>query len=236
MKKLIYIVAINMEVKSHTAKAWEYYCNKYNFDFKIINTPSNKDFLPHWERYTIMDRFPDYDEYLYVDADAIVKWDCPNLFDLLKEDKIYLVKDLGSLEWTYNGILGYQNMFPNVKLNWWEYVTTGFIKFSKTHKNLISGFIKMYEKNIHEFNNRSQVTLKKGFDQTPFNYYLKQENANLKILSEEFSLGHLIKKDIFHNGMFLNIPAYIWQFNGIPKDQLQSSMQYIWNHIKNQYQ
>lgn len=235
MKRLIYIVAIGMEVKSHTLKAWEYYCSKHNLDFKVIDTLSNDDFLPHWERYTIVDRFPEYDEYIYVDADAIVKWDCPNLFNLLEQDKIFLVKDLGSLEWVHNGIKGYQDMFPNTKFNWWEYVTTGFIKFSKTHQNFLSGFIKMYEDNIKEFNNRSQVTLKKGFDQTPFNFYLREQKVDYKILPEVYSLGHLNKKDILYNGMFLNIPSYIWQFNGIPKDQLHNFMTQVWEHIKDQY-
>lgn len=236
MKNLIYIVAINFDVNNHSAKAWEYYCKKTNCDFKIIDTPSAPNRAPHWERYTVIERYPEYDNYIYVDADALVKWDCPDLFELLSEDKLYAVKDIGSLEWTYNSILGYQSLFPTTEVKWWEYFTTGFLKFSKSHKDLFKSFIDFYSQNEDLINQMQYQTLRKGFDQTPFNYMVKKTNTDIKIIPEIFSLGHLIKKDIYHNGMFLNIPAFIWQFNGIAKEHLPSTMEQIWNHVKEMYQ
>jgi hypothetical protein len=234
-KNLIYIVAINFDVKEHVAKAWEYYCKKYNCDFKIIETASIENMAPHWERYTVMERYPQYENYIYVDADALVKWDCPNLFELLSEDKFYIVKDIGSLEWTYNSIMGYQDLFPDITVSWWEYVTTGFLKFSIKHRMFFKKFIEFHKSNDQTINDRQYQTLRKGFDQTPFNYFLKQEEQDIIVLPEVFSLGHMHKKDIFNNGMFLNMPAYIWQFNGIPKEQLPIVLSQIWNHINHQY-
>ena len=83
MRNLIYIVAIGMEVKNHVAKAWDFHSRRHKIDFKIITDPSDPDMAPHWERYTAIDRYPNYDNYLYVDADALVKWDAPNFFEIL---------------------------------------------------------------------------------------------------------------------------------------------------------
>ena len=235
MKNLVYIVAIDFDVKKHAVVGWEYYCNKIGVDFKVIGDRSNPDMAPHWERYTIMERFPEYDNYLYVDADALIKWDAPNFFELLPEEHLYAVKDLGSLEWVYNGMMGYQDLFPNTKFDWWEYFTTGFLRFNKKHKQLFKQFIKFHNQNQEELNLRQYQTLKKGFDQTPFNYFIRQQGYKFEILPEVYSLGHLHKKDIFQNGMFINIPSYIWQFNGIPKEQLPRLMGQIWEHIKEQY-
>lgn len=235
MKNLVYVVAINMDVKKNCILAWSSYCKRYGCDFRVISESSEERMAPHWERYTVMELYPDYDNYLYVDADAIVHWDAPNFFEILNKDHLYAVKDIGSLEWTYNSIEGYQDLFPHTHFNWWEYVTTGFLKFNKTHKQLFKDFINFHKDNITEINDRQYKTLRKGFDQTPFNYFIRREGYKFETIPEVFSLGHLIKKDIFHNGMFLNIPAHIWQFNGMPKDQLPEIMNQVWQHIKEKY-
>lgn len=234
MKRLIYIVAINFEVQDYAKKTWEHYCKKYGFDFKIIDTPSRENMAPHWERYTVFERFDDYDEYIYVDADAMVRWDSPNFFEMLSEDKLYAVKDLGSLEWVYNGIKGYKDLFPNADVNWFEYFTTGFLKFSQTHKSLFNGFIQFHDENSKVINDKQYVSLRKGFDQTPFNYFVRRENCEYELLPEIYSLGHLVKKDILYNGMFMEI-GWIWQFNGVPHEQRLSIMKQIWEHSKEKY-
>ena len=235
MKNLIYIVAINFEVKKHVQKAWEFYCNKINCDFKIIDSQTHNEMAPQWERYSVIEQYTEYDNYIYVDADALVNWDCPDLFELLNENKLYVVKDIGSLEWTYNSIVGYKQFFPTVDVNWWEYFTTGFIKFDKLHRQLFADFIDFHNSNRDMLNKLQYHTLRKGFDQTPFNYFIRHHNQRFEILPEVYSLGHLHKKDIYQNGMFLTLPAYIWQFNGLPKEQLPQILEYVWNHIKDKY-
>lgn len=238
MEKLIYTVAIGMDIKDHSQKAWEWYCKKYNYDFKVITESSRPNMAPHWERYTVFEKYPNYDHYMYVDADAMVSWRAPDFFEKrhTQYDCIDVVKDIGSLEWTYNSMLGYQDLFPDVTFNWWEYFTTGVLRF--TNLGIDSFFQKVLEfhwDNEDELNKRQYNTLKKGFDQTPLNYLARQNNISINYLPEPYSLGHLHKKDIFNNGMFVNIPAYIWQFNGIPKEQLPYIMEQLWDHVKEQY-
>ena len=238
-KCLIYIVAIGMDVKEHSEKAWNWYCKKHGYDFEVITEPSRKDMAPHWERYTVFEKFPNYDQYMYVDADAMVSWRAPDFFEKThtQYDCIDAVKDIGSLEWTYNSMLGYQDMFPDIKFNWWEYVTTGVLRFNSLGiDSFFNKILEFHEENKEELNKRQYNTLKKGFDQTPFNYLARQHHISIKTLPEPYSLGHLHKKDIFNNGMFVNIPSYIWQFNGIPKEQLSYIMEQLWNHVKEQYQ
>lgn len=237
MDSLIYIVAINMDVEGHVKKAWEYYCDKHNCDFKIIKSQINPNMAPHWERYRVFEHYANYKNYIYVDADAIVRWDAPNLFNrLIDSSKIYAVKDLGSLEWVHNSIRGYQHLFPDIDLKWWDYVTTGFLKFNKKHKRLFSEFIEFYEENLDEINDLQYKTLRKGFDQTLFNYFMAEKEVDIQTLPEVFSLGHLVKKDILKGGMFLYIQAYIYQFNGIPKKSLPIIMNQIWNKIQHKYE
>jgi len=235
MKNLVYIVAINMDVNNHAKLAWESYCRKHNLDFKIITESSDNRMAPHWERYTVIERYPDYDNYLYVDADALVKWDAPNFFEELPYNKMYAVQDIGSLEWTANSIKGYQDLFPKTEIKWWDYFTTGFLKFNKKHRLKLREFIKFHQENEFEINNRQYNTLRKGFDQTPFNYFVKQENIEYELAPAVFSLAHLHKKDIFQNGMFVEL-GYIWQFNGIPHEHREQIMEHIWNTYKENYE
>lgn len=236
MKRLVYIVAINFDVQEYATKTWEHYCKKYNCDFKVITEPSREGMAPHWERYTVFERYPDYDEYLYVDADAMVSWEAPNFFEKLSErGKVFVVKDLGSVEWVYNGINGYKELFPNTDVPWYDYFTTGFLKFDKSHKELFNDFIKFHEENKDKINEKQYRTLKKGFDQTPFNFFIRKEEYEFEIIPEIYSLGHLQKKDILFNGMYM-LTGWVWQFNGIPHDQRLSIMKQTWEHVKGQYE
>lgn len=234
MKRLIYIVAINFDVQDYSRRTWDWYCKKYDIDFKVIDTPSHENMAPHWERYTVMERYPEYDEYVYVDADAMVSWKTPNFFDEFNESKLYTVKDFGSVEWMWNGMKGYQDMFPDVQFDWWDYFTTGFMKFDKSHRDLFKKFIQFHEDNKEEINNRQYETLKKGFDQTPFNFFVRQENVDLEFAPLPYGLGHMMKKEILMNGIFLET-GYVWQYNGIPHHERLSVMEQTWNHIKQNY-
>lgn len=233
---LIYIVAIGMDVHEGIIKSWEYYCNKYGIDFEIIKDSLYDKRSPHWERYTIFQRFPDYKNYIYVDADALVHWNAPDFFEKLKEfDNLCVVKDVGSLEWVYNSILGYKHFFPTINLTWDNYFNTGFMKFSHKHKKYFEDFLEFHDKNEEELNRLQYYTLKKGFDQTPFNYFTIDQEIEYNLISGYYSLAYLYKKGILRNLWFLQIPCYIWQFNDIPKDQLNDIVGLSWKKIKHKY-
>lgn len=235
-KNLVYLVSINTLPHEAVIKSWEYYCNKIGCDLEIITENSDKDRAPHWERYNIFNKYPNYDNYIYTDADTIVHWDAPDFFDKLNKKMLYVVQDHGSLEWVYNSILGYKYLFNGINVNWWNYFMTSFIKFSKTeHERLFNDFLEFHDRNKIEINKLQTITLKKGFDQTPFNYFVRKKNINYEIIPEIFSLGHLHKKDILYNAMFIQIPCYVWHFNGIAKENLNGILDQVWSRIKKNY-
>ncbi len=234
MENLVFIVAIGMECSKYSRLTWEWYADKYDCDFKVIKESSDKNMAPHWERYTVMERYPDYDNYIYVDADAMVSWRAPDLFKDLEGRGIYAVKDLGSLEWIIHSIEGYQHFFPDVTINWWDYLATGFLKFDSSQRKLFQKFIDFHKENEEEINDLQYRTLRKGFDQTPFNYFCAHYAVAVQELPPVYSLSHLKKKDIFFNGMFTRA-GHVWQFNDVDYDSREEVMKGIWKQIKNNY-
>jgi len=242
MKQLIYTVAkdrteraINdSELFTYTRPSWEFYCKKYNIDFFVITDDMFPDTSPHWFRYYIFDLKPGYDRYLYVDADIIVKWNAPNIFETFKNPKkLYVVKDNSGLSWIWEGIKIYKNLFPDTDVKWDEYFNSGVMLFSKNHQNLIEGFRDFYEDNtdiIREYRER----YRKGFDQNIFNYFCKYHNINLEFISERWNLFHMIRREIFFNGYFVEM-GYFWHLNGLDRNKQVSLVKQLWDQVKVNY-
>ena len=240
MKNIVYIVAINWDLQTPAIESWKYWCKKHDCTFYIIDNPIvDVNYMsPHWQRYFIYDVLEknniEYDNILYVDADAIVKWNAPNFFEHSVDDSLCVVKDYVSLEWVQNGLNGYKHLFDNMELDWEDYFCTGFLLSNKSHKSLYKKFINMYNDNHNEFRTLQYKTLRKGFDQTPFNLYTKQNNIKLQYLPNKFSLGSLNDRGILHNKMFIDL-GYIWQFNGVDYNTRKQFMIELWNQIKTKY-
>ena len=239
-QNIVYIVAINWDLQEPAIKSWKYWCDKNNCKFFIIDKPIvNVNYMaPQWQRYYIYDILDknniEYDNILYVDADAIVKWDAPNFFDY-SNNELGVVKDYASLEWIQNGLNGYKYLFNNIEIDWEDYFCTGFLLSNKKHKSLYNNFIKFYNEYPMEFRTLQSKTLRKGFDQTPFNLFVRQNNIKVQYLPNKFSLGSLNNKGILYNKMFIDL-GYIWQFNGVYYNARKQLMINLWNEIKYNYE
>ena len=77
-------------------------------------------------------------------------------------------------------------------------------------------------------------TLKKGYDQTPFNYFVINNNIDIELISEKFNLSHLMGKQILNGGYFIDM-GYFWHFNGFPRQNQINMVSQIWNHVKDIY-
>jgi len=243
MKTLIYTTAVDTnnrvindsEILSITSKSWEHYCQRHGIDFYVIDQPQLENTSPHWFRYWIFDLKPGYDRYMYVDTDIITRWDSPNIFEVYSDEKnIYAVKDNSGLSWIWEGINGYQSMFPDIDLDWDVYFNSGVLLFSKQHEKVIRDFKQFYIDNkpiIEDYRTR----LRKGFDQTIFNYFLKWYNQPVKLMSEKWNLFHMIRREILYNGYFLDM-GYFWHFNGLDRNNQVNSINQIWNNIQKNYQ
>lgn len=242
MKTLIYTTAINtngraiddMDIFNITRQSWEHYCTRHDIDFYVIDEPQLENTSPHWFRYWIFDLKPGYDRYLYIDTDIMVKWDAPNIFNVYTDDmQIYAVKDNSGLSWIWEGLNGYQSMFPETKVDWDTYFNSGVLLFSKQHEQLIKDFKQFYIDNqsiIEQYRNQ----LRKGFDQTIFNYFTKWYHQPVQLISEKWNLFHMIRREIFYNGYFLDM-GYFWHFNGLNRTDQVSLIKQIWDTINDRY-
>lgn len=242
MRTLIYTTAINTsnraindtDIFDITRQSWEHYCNRHNIDFFVIDKPMLENTSPHWFRYWIFDLKPDYDRYLYIDTDIMAKWDAPNIFEEYSDENlIYAVKDNSGLSWIWEGLHGYQSMFPETKVEWDSYFNSGVLLFSKNHKQLINDFKQFYIDNksvVEEYRNR----LRKGFDQTIFNYFTTWYEQPVKLITEKWNLFHMIRREILYNGYFTNM-GYFWHFNGLDRGNQVSLINQIWDRIKVNY-
>ncbi len=243
MKTLIYTTAVNTinrtvkdtEIFDVTRRTWEHYCKRHNMDFYVIDTPPLKeDTPPHWFRYWIFDLKPNYDRYMYIDTDIMAKWDAPNIFEGLDEKEIYAVKDNSGLSWIWEGIQGYQTMFPDTYLDWDRYFNSGVLVFSKHHKELFNDFKEFFVNNrpiIDDYRNR----FRKGHDQTIFNYFTTWYEQPVQLISEKWNLFHMIRREILFNGYFSQM-GYFWHFNNVDRTQQTSVINQVWDTFKKNYE
>lgn len=64
------------------------YADKIGADFLVINERKISKKYLHYEKFQLHDMFKDYHRIIYVDTDIIIRPDCPNLFDMVKEYKL----------------------------------------------------------------------------------------------------------------------------------------------------
>ena len=78
------------EYFEYSRKSWEYWCEKNNCIFVPFTNPIENDFIeyrPQWQKclfvFDELDRLGiEFDQIALIDSSAIVKWDCPNFFNL----------------------------------------------------------------------------------------------------------------------------------------------------------
>ena len=87
-----------------------------------------------------------YDKIGYVDSDSMIHWDAPNPFDLYTDEWCWS-KDYSNLRWTYNSSNYYQKFYPDIKLDLYNYYSSAIKFFTKEHKPIFDGLIKLYEDN-----------------------------------------------------------------------------------------
>ena len=250
MKNIVFITAIpgaktadgldNMNYRDFCLKTWEIWCEKNDVDLILLEeaVEDPKEMSATWQRYYLFDILEnsdiDYDQIAMVDLDTMIKWNTPNFFELT-EGKLAAVKDNEVVEWTYNSKKGYQHMFPDVDFDWWDYVNAGFIIVNSKHKNLFKNMIKFYHNNKTELLDLQYNTLRKGSDQTPFNYMIRKMGTDIKYLPKVYNMTSLHRKGILDNGLFLEI-GNIWHFNGFEKEQRFQIMKQTWDTIGENYE
>ena len=262
MKNIIFLIAVknkDFEKKyggfgwfEYAIKSWTYWCERNNAELVIYETPNNPNIKEHritWQRwfdvFDILDKTgSEYDKVFMNDANSIVRWDCPNFFEFIEgDDRIAGFKDIDNLNWIYESVQGYKNLFNGFNFNINRYVNSNII-FNKTHKSFFKDFEKFYYDNYDELVKLQDGVVKKGTDQTPLNYFIQVNNMDVNTsIPWIYNVTHPHRKQLFSHNWQLDedkTPFFIkhgchWKFSGMAKDQRTSLMKQTWDLINHKY-
>ncbi|MHA1695428.1 MAG: glycosyltransferase family 9 protein, partial [Candidatus Helarchaeota archaeon] len=159
MKKLVLTIAIGenyQKIAQLTHSSIKKYAKKIGADFKCIDKQEISQTTPHWEKFQIFHLLNTYDRILYVDTDIIIRDDCPNLFELVPENKLGAFNEAPFIDRSKELLIDICRQY-NVKLPGWNghYFNTGVLVISKQHKYLF----KKPEKEIFSFYEQSYLNM-----------------------------------------------------------------------------
>ena len=164
----------NNDYGQYSIKSWEYWCKRNDVDFMLITEHDDRLGKPIWNKELVFKNIGDkYDKIGIVDADTIIKWDAPNIFDMY-EDEFCGVVDNDSYYFLYNSINAYGKFFPDVKLNTDYYINAGVVFFTKDHKHFFDSMLDFYFEHKEELDNWKIPNT--GREQTIFNFMLEKLN------------------------------------------------------------
>jgi len=241
----------DFEYYEYSRKSWEYWCKKNNCIFVPFTEPIENDFTEHrpqWQKclyvFDELDRLGiEFDQIGLMDSTAIVKWDCPNFFELTERKFVGLRED-DNLRWVDESIKGYKEVFDNYEFDHTKYINSGFMIFNESHRDFFKSLKELYLDKKDTFIQLQDKDVRKGNDQTPVNYWLQINNIDMKLdLPMAYNLRHMNRKEMFGSNWQLNEDnrpyflkyGYIWRFTGMPKDQRSSLMKQVWDLIKQNY-
>jgi hypothetical protein len=235
----------------YSRESWQYWCKKHDIIFYEYTTPTEKDLIAHrvtWQRwfdvFDMLDQADiNYDKIFMVDATSIIRWDAPNIFNLCTDDRFVAWRDCDNLSWVYHSVREWKSYFKQFNFDLTRYINCGSAIINETHRPFLQLVKKFYYDNYDEVM-YLQNTIKKGTDQTPFNYLLQLNNIETNLeLPIAFNVRHIARKDMFHFNWQLNEDTtpfcikygYICRYTGFPKDQRTVIMKRIWDLMKHNY-
>lgn len=240
------------EYFEHSKKAWQFWCKKNDCIFHQFTNPHEEDlkqFRPQWQKCLfVFDELEkngiNYNQIALIDSTSIPRWDCPNFFNFTN-NKFTVWRDTDNLQWVYDSVQGYREIFNNFDLDIQKYINSGFMVFNKTHKTFFDKLKTFYFENKDELIKLQDEKVKKGNDQTPINYLLQIHKIDLNLdLPINFNLTHLNRKELFshnwqinedHTPFFLKY-GFLWRYTGMAKDQRSEISNKVWSLIKSKYE
>ena len=203
-KNLVLTISIGEfynEVSKATLPYMKNYADKINADFINI-TENNSEFITQkWNKFHIHNLLNKYNRIIYLDIDILIREDCPNLFDLVPEDKLGMFNEgryTSRLEYLEQASEYYQE--PLKKWNG-KFYNSGVMVISRKHKSIFK--------------------LPRGYD------YVETDQPwiNLRICNDKtemFDLDYKFNRmDILDKFCGISrLDSYIIHYAGAPKDIL----------------
>jgi len=243
MRNVVFIPVIEepekLPYKDFSLRTWSWWAEKHGALLYVMSRPltSVSAMKPQWQRYHALrileDENIDYDQVALVDADTMVRWDCPDFFQMTGHE-LSVTVDHDSLGWIHESLLGYRHLFPGTELSWQDYFNAGFIVLSKKHKRLLIDLLRFYLDNCRHLLTMEDELGVPGMDQTPLNYLVRQMGWKVNYLPKTFNLTQMNSKGILANGYFIDLGS-IWHFNGLDPSARCRLMEECWERVQLNY-
>jgi hypothetical protein len=173
---------------------WRWWCTENAIEFKVLDEPAQgyADDPPTVQRWAhavaLLTEGGSGTELAVVDADTMIRWDTPNIFDACDTDVgLGVVTDHGSPRWIHRSIVEHRFLFPDVELHWWQYFNAGLVVLGMRHIGLLRALLAFYSEHRGELRNL-HARGKFGTDQTPLNYLVRMLGVRLETLPAPFNL------------------------------------------------
>jgi len=228
----------DLSYSEYCYKSWEWWARKHGVEMLVLRDPllDPKIMPATWQRYRLFEILEEnsleFDQIAMIDIDTMVRWDCPDFFDLT-ENRFTSVLDNCSVGWMTRAIEGYQPLFSETDLNWWEFFFAGFVIVNPEHRDFFQKVSDFYMDHFLELN-QIQISLNKGTDITPINFLRKQERVPATFLSPHFHLCSLAQKNVLDKLKFIE-HAFSWHFNGFSKTDRLEVMRATWKKVNGHY-
>jgi lipopolysaccharide biosynthesis glycosyltransferase len=241
-KNIIFIPAYNgfNTQLPECIESWKWYCKKWNIELILANEKREYDFEP-WGNGCFEPWFDerlvelDYDKVLIVDADTMVRWDTPNVFEECKDYEMCVVADAGGEYSGHRHLQQWIRVNPDIKTPADKYFNTGFVFLTKKKYLAIREQMPKYYE-YWSFFYKIGPSGPNACEQTPVNIIAYDLFPN-EIHHLEYIWNNMVMHE-YEDGSFVN-DSYIWHFTG-PKmgghTNKRNIIKQIWNHIKNYYE
>ena len=213
-------------ISEPSKNSWEYWCYKNNH--KLFIHEGENPWNNLFDVFNILEENNiEYNKIFVVNGSSIVKWDCPNIFDLT-DDRLGAWREMGNLGAIYKDI---QDSGLDVDI--FKYVNYGSFIINKNHKEFFEIASKTTHRNITETS-----------FQTSVNSLLQSNSIEINMdISREYNLNHMMSYDWYSynwqdgkdkTNFFIKY-AYLWRFDDLDNNKYTDISSQIWNSIKNKY-
>jgi len=203
MEKILITVRADENIKDMTDISFpfiEAYAKKCNAEILVLDTDI-PNIHRHYRILQLKDLFLSYDRILNLDADILIKYDCPNIFDMISEDKIACIfEDKGTRQAHRRKTIG-DIQAKRGDVGWREgYINTGFILFSKQYKEVFN----VDENNLWE---------EPGYDDVELGYNMHK--LNIQIHELPFQFNHMTMFSEQWNNYANRFNSYVIHYAGV---------------------
>jgi len=203
MTKLLIATRANENIKEMTNithKTIKKYADRCGADFIILDKDI-EGVHPHWRILRFYDLFEEYDRIMSIDSDILILNKCPNLFEMVPENKIGTIfEDVGTRKEQRQDVIK-QIQSLRKDIGWKSgYINTGVALFSRDHRCIFDL-------------DPNNLWLEPGFDDVELRY--QSIVNNIEIYELPFQFNHMTMFSEKWNEYASRIDSFIIHYAGV---------------------